>query len=97
DWQVHEAVGRSDRVNPPALLRSVFSMPKAQDKPVYGHFRQPDGSPWLVEQRGVSTPEEALAEADSTMDDAYIAGQTGEQDFAGVQQWLEKEADIERF
>ncbi|CEA06432.1 PpiC-type peptidyl-prolyl cis-trans isomerase [Pseudomonas saudimassiliensis] len=97
DWQVHEAVGRSDRDIPPALLRSVFSMPKPEDKPVYGHFRQPDGSQWLVELRGVSTPEEALAEADSPMYGAYIAGQTGEQDFAGVQQLLEEEADIERF
>ena len=96
-WQTHEAISRSDRDVPQALLRNVFAMPKPDDAPIYGHFRQPDGSQWIVELRGVSTPEEALAEADSPMYGNYIAGQTGEQDFSAVRQALQEKADIERF
>lgn len=96
-WHTHEAISRSDRDVSQALLRNVFAMPKPGDTPVYGHFRQPDGSQWIVELRGVSTPEEALAEADSPMYGNYIAGQTGEQDFSAVRQALQEKADIERF
>ncbi|SDS11237.1 peptidyl-prolyl cis-trans isomerase D [Halopseudomonas litoralis] len=96
-WLIHEAASRSDRDIAQALLRNVFTMPKPDAGPRYAHFRQPDGGQWIVELRGVSTPKEALAEADSPMYDEYIAGQTGEQDFAGVQQHLQSEADIERF
>ena len=97
EWQVYEAMGRSDQDVPQALLRNVFTMPKPDSAPVYGHFRQPDGSQWIVELRGVAIPEEAQAEAESPMYGDYIAGQTGEQDFAGVQQLLQEQADIERF
>jgi len=97
EWQVHEAISRSDRDVTQALLRNVFTMSKPGSTPEYAHFRQPDGSQWIVELRGVSIPEEALAEADSPMYGDYIAGQTGEQDFAGVQQQLQDQADIERF
>ncbi|TKA90290.1 SurA N-terminal domain-containing protein [Halopseudomonas bauzanensis] len=97
EWQVHEAISRSDRDVTQALLRNVFTMSKPGSTPEYAHFRQPDGSQWIVELRGVSIPEEALAEADSPMYGDYIAGQTGEQDFAGVQQQLQEQADIERF
>ena len=97
EWQIHEAAARADRDVHQALLRSVFSMPQPQDAPVYGHFRQPDGSQWIVELRGVATPDEALSEADEPMYGQFVAGQTGEQDFAAVRQQLEQEADIERF
>lgn len=97
EWQVYEAIARSDRDVAQALLRNVFTMPKPDAEPVYSHFRQPDGSQWIVELRGVAIPEEAQAEAESPMYGDYIAGQTGEQDFAGVQQQLQEQADIERF
>ena len=96
-WQTYEAISRSDQDVPQSLLRNVFAMPKPDDAPVYGHFRQPDGSQWIVELRGVSTPDEALTEADAPMYGNYIAGQTGEQDFSAVRQALQESADIERF
>lgn len=96
-WQLHEAVARADRDVHQALLRNVFAMPRNEEAPVYGHFRQPDGSQWIVELRGVATPEEALAEADEPMYGYYVAGQTGEQDFAAVREALQDAADIERF
>jgi len=97
EWQQHEAVARTDRDVHQALLRDVFSMPRPEGAPVYGHFRQPDGSQWIVELRGVSTPEEAVSQADEPMYGYYIAGQTGEQDFAAVREILEDEADVKRF
>ncbi|MEJ6655279.1 MAG: SurA N-terminal domain-containing protein [Pseudomonas sp.] len=97
EWRIHEAASRSDRDIAQALLRNVFTMPKPEEGPRYGHFRQPDGSQWIVALRGVATPEEAAEQAESPMYGEYIAGQTGEQDFAAVQQHLQSEAEIERF
>ena len=97
EWQLHEAAGRTDRELHQALVRAVFAMSKPVDAPEYGHFRQPDGSQWIVELRGVSTPQEPLSETDEPMYGYYIAGQTGEQDFAALQEQLQEEADIERF
>ncbi|GGI96409.1 SurA N-terminal domain-containing protein [Halopseudomonas pertucinogena] len=96
-WQAHEAVSRTNRDVHQALLRSVFSMPHPDDAPVYGHFRQPDGSQWIVELRGVATPEDLLAEEEGSMYADFVRGQTGEQDFAALRQQLQDEADIERY
>lgn len=96
-WQTHEAVARADRDVHQALLRNVFAMPHSDEGPVYGHFRQPDGSQWIVELRGVATPENLASEAEQPMYGYYVAGQSGEQDFAAVRQQLQEEADIKRF
>src|SRR5690606_23925708 len=96
-WQAHEAVSRTNRDVHQALLRSVVSMPHPDDAPVYGHFRQPDGSQWIVELRGVATPEDLLAEEEGSMYADFVRGQTGEQDFAALRQQLQDEADIERY
>lgn len=96
-WVEYEAVSRSSNELPPALLRSVFAMPKPSEGVVYGQFRQPDGSRWVVELRGVATPQDVEAQAESPMFAQFIAGQTGEQDFSAVQERLRQDADIERF
>lgn len=97
-WTEYEAVSRSSNEIPPALLRSVFAMPRPGDDAVaYGQFRQPDGSRWVVQLRGVATPEDVQAQAESPMFARFIAGQTGEQDFNAVQERLRQDADIERF
>ncbi|WP_150304020.1 SurA N-terminal domain-containing protein [Pseudomonas saliphila] len=98
DWQEHEAVGRNSQDVLPALLRSVFAMPRPDaDEDGFAQFRRPDGGRWIVQLKGVATPEKALSEAESPMFERFIAGQTGEQDFAAVQQRLQEEAEIERF
>jgi peptidyl-prolyl cis-trans isomerase D len=97
-WSEFEAVSRSDNQIPPALLRSVFAMPRPADSgPAYAQFRQPDGSRWVVQLRGVATPEDVETQAESPMFSRFIAGQTGEQDFSAVQERLRQNADIERF
>ncbi|MFT6431259.1 MAG: peptidyl-prolyl cis-trans isomerase D [Halopseudomonas sp.] len=97
-WERHEAISRSNNEMPQTLLREVFAMPRpTDDKPVYGHVRQPDGSQWVVELRGVATPQSLEAAAQSDLYQRYISGQTGEQDFTALQESLKERADIERF
>lgn len=97
-WENHEAISRANNELPQTLLRNVFAMPRpAEGEPVYGHFRQPDGSQWIVELRGVATPESLQTAAESDLYQRFIAGQTGEQDFSALQESLKERADIERF
>ncbi len=96
-WQQHEAVSRADRDISQTLIRDVFTMSHPDDKPAYAHFKQPDGSQWIVALRGVSTPDEALSEAELAGYGQYIAGQTGQQDFAAVQERLKQEANIKQY
>lgn len=97
-WERHEAISRSNSELPQMLLRDVFAMPRpTDDNPVYGHVRQSDGSQWVVELRGVATPQSLEATAQSDLYKRFIAGQTGEQDFTALQENLKERADIERF
>ena len=96
-WQVREAVSRAERDVHQALLRNVFTMPRPDDAPVYGHYAQPDGSQWIVELRGVAIPEDVVSDEDAPMYGQFVAGQAGEQDFAALRQRLQQEADIERY
>ncbi|WP_373187443.1 SurA N-terminal domain-containing protein [Halopseudomonas sp.] len=97
-WERHEAINRSNNELPQPLLRNVFAMPRPpEDRPAYAHVRQPDGSQWIVELRGVATPESLQAAAESDLYKRFIAGQTGEQDFTALQESLKERADIERF
>lgn len=97
-WNNHEAINRSNNELPQTLLRDVFALPRPADgEPVYGHARQPDGSQWIVELRGVATPESLQAAAESELYQRYISGQSGAQDFTALQQSLKERAEIERF
>lgn len=97
-WTTHEAIKRSTTDVPPALLRHVFAMPRpSSDGPAYGHFRQPDGSQWIVQLNGVATPESTAEAAEGDMYQRFIAGQVGQQDFSALQQRLKEQADIERY
>jgi len=97
-WNNHEAINRSNNELPRTLLRSVFAMPRpSEGEPVYGHERQPDGSQWIVELRGVATPESLQETAESELFQRYISGQSGTQDFTALQESLKERAEIERF
>ena len=97
-WETHEAIRRSSTDLPAPLLRSVFAMPRpASEGSVYGHFRQPDGSQWIVQLNGVATPESMDDALDGGMYQRFIAGQAGQQDFGALQDRLKEQADIERY
>ena len=95
---MHEAASRAERDIEPALLRQVFALPKpTAEQPVYTSIKKPAGGCWLVSLRGVATAEDVQSAAGAPDQYAlFIAGQTGEQDFAAAQQQLRTEADIER-
>ncbi|WP_425220565.1 SurA N-terminal domain-containing protein [Pseudomonas sp.] len=97
-WQVHEAASRAESDIEPALLRQVFALPKpSAEQPVYASLKKPAGGYWLVSLRGVATAEDVQSAAGSPDQYAlFVAGQSGEQDFAAAQQQLRTEADIER-
>ncbi|MBQ0776161.1 MAG: SurA N-terminal domain-containing protein [Pseudomonas sp.] len=97
-WETHEAIRRSSNDLPAALLRNVFAMPRPDaEGAVYGHFRQPDGSQWIVQLNGVATPQSLEEAVDGDMYQSFISGQAGQQDFSALQQRLKEQADIERF
>ncbi|UJJ33466.1 SurA N-terminal domain-containing protein [Halopseudomonas maritima] len=98
EWQLHEAAARAEGDIDPALLRQVFALPKpAADKPVYASIKQPAGGYWLVSLRGVATAADVQsAEGAPDQYALFVAGQSGQQDFAAAQQQLRTDADIER-
>ena len=99
EWQQHEAVGRGENQIDQALLRNVFAMPKPEaDKPVYARFKRAAGGYWLVVLNGVSVAEDVQsAEGGADQYGLFVAGQSGQQDFAAAQQQLRSEAEVERY
>lgn len=97
-WERHEAVGRSSSSLPAGLVRSVFAMPRpAAEGEVYGQFRQTDGSRWVVRLTGVATPVDAAEESNKQAYQQFVSGQSADQDFSAIQEYLSEQADIERF
>lgn len=99
DWELHEAAGRGATQVDPALLRNVFAMPKPEaDQPVYASFKRAAGGYWLIKLNGVAVAEDVQS-ADGAADQysLFVAGQSGQQDFAAAQQQLRSEAEIERY
>lgn len=99
EWQQHEAVTRGENQIDQALLRNVFAMPKPDgDQPAYASFKRAAGGYWLVALKGVSVAEDVQStDAGSDPFALFVAGQSGQQDFAAAQQQLRNEAEIERY
>ncbi|MEL0166990.1 MAG: SurA N-terminal domain-containing protein [Pseudomonadaceae bacterium] len=99
EWQTYEAAGRGTSEVDQALLRNVFAMPKPDaDQPVYASFKRAAGGYWLVKLNGVAVAEDVQS-ADGATDQygLFVAGQSGQQDFAAAQQQLRSEAEVERY
>ncbi|SDT99068.1 SurA N-terminal domain-containing protein [Halopseudomonas salegens] len=98
EWARHEATRRTSNSVPSALLRNIFAMPApAAEQPAYAQFAQTDGSRWIVVLNGVATPQNLAEEANDPEYRNFVAGQTGEQDFAALRQKLKEDADITRY
>lgn len=97
EWARHEAIRRTSSAVPSVLMRHVFAMPApGSERASVAHFEQTDGSRWIVMLNGVATPENLAAEAEDPEYRAFVAGQTGEQDFAALRQMLKDDAVITR-
>lgn len=98
-WQVVEAATRSQEGVEPAVLQTLFRIPKpaAADKPNFASVSLANGDLVLVRLNGVSQPEQALSGEDKAMYSRFLASRIGQQDFAAFRKQLEATADIERF
>ncbi|MFZ2288499.1 MAG: SurA N-terminal domain-containing protein [Halopseudomonas yangmingensis] len=94
----HEAVRRGQRDLSAVLLQHVFAMPRPDGAaPRFAHFASPGGGQWLVRLTGVTVAEQAEAEVDNPMFGEFIAGQTAQQDFSALQEYLRSKSKIERY
>lgn len=97
-WKVVEAVTRSQEGADPAVLQTVFRMPKPEgkDKPVYSSLKAADGSFVIVRLNGVNQGA-APTDDEKAQYRRFLASRAGQQDFAAYRAQLEAKAKIERF
>jgi peptidyl-prolyl cis-trans isomerase D len=98
-WQVVEAATRSYEGVEPAVLQTLFRMPKpaSADTPSFATVSLSNGDLVVLRLNGVSQPEQALSDEDKAMYSRFLASRVGQQDFAAFRKQLEAKADIERF
>lgn len=98
-WQVVEAATRSHEGVEPAVLQTLFRMPKpaSADTPSFATVSLSNGDLVVLRLNGVSQPEQALSDEDKAMYSRFLASRVGQQDFAAFRKQLEAKADIERF
>ncbi|AYC32841.1 peptidylprolyl isomerase [Pseudomonas cavernae] len=98
-WKMVEAATRSQEGVDPVVLQTLFRMPKpaAADKPSFAGVTLGNGDYVLLQLKGVSEPEGALAAEETEMYRRFLASRVGQQDFAAFRNELEGKAKIERF
>ncbi|MEK8082168.1 SurA N-terminal domain-containing protein [Pseudomonas sp. XK-1] len=98
-WQVVEAATRSHEGVEPAVLQTLFRMPKPAnaDTPSFATVSLNNGDLVVLRLNGVSQPEQVLSDEDKAMYSRFLASRVGQQDFAAFRKQLEAKADIERF
>ena len=98
NWKTTEAATRGQEGVDPAVLQTLFRMPKpaAKDKPTFTSVTLPDGSLMIVRLNGVN---EAAAPTDEEKVQyrRFLASREGQQDFAAYRKQLEAQAEIKRF
>ncbi|WNW11026.1 SurA N-terminal domain-containing protein [Pseudomonas sp. DTU_2021_1001937_2_SI_NGA_ILE_001] len=98
EWKVLEAVSRAQDGVDPAVLQTLFRMPKpaGKDKPEYASLSARDGSFVIVRLKGVN---EAAAPSDEEKAQyrRFLASRAGQQDFAAYRAELEHKAKIEKY
>lgn len=98
DWQVVEAATRNQDGVDPAVLQTLFRMPKpVEGTPEFAGVTLSNGDFVAIRLNGVSEPEGAVAEDEKAMYRRFLASRSGQQDFAAFRRQLESKADIERF
>jgi peptidyl-prolyl cis-trans isomerase D len=98
EWKVLEAVTRSQDGVEPAVLQTLFRMPKPEgkDKPEFASVTAADGSYVIVRLKGVNEAA-APSDAEKTQYRRFLASRAGQQDFAAYRAELESKAKIEKF
>ena len=99
DWNVTEAVTRSQEGLDPIVLQALFRMPKPTEagKPTFAGVSLNNGDYVLLRLDGVAQPEWVLKDEEKAMYRRFLASRVGQQDFNAYRAELKAEADIERF
>ena len=98
-WQELKAATRNQDGVEPAVLQALFRMPKpeATDKATFAGVTLGNGDFVVLQLKGVSEAQAALADEQKAMFRRFLASRSGEQDFAAFRARLQAEAKIERF
>ncbi|MCO8165100.1 SurA N-terminal domain-containing protein [Pseudomonas sp. 21LCFQ010] len=98
EWKVLEAVSRGQDGVDPAVLQTLFRMPKpeGQDKSEYASLSARDGSFVIVRLKGVNQAA-APSDEEKAQYRRFLASRAGQQDFSAYRAELEHKAKIEKF
>lgn len=98
-WQVVEAAARNQDGIDPAILQTLFRMPKpaATNEPTFAGVTLANGNYVLIRLTGVSEPEDDLSEEKKGIYRRFLTSRIGQQDFAAYRHQLQSMADIKRF
>ncbi len=98
EWKVLEAVTRGQEGVDPAVLQTLFRMPKpeGQDKPEYASLTAADGSYVILRLKGVNQAA-APSDEEKAQYRRFLASRAGQQDFAAYRAELEEKAKIEKY
>ncbi|WP_017939188.1 SurA N-terminal domain-containing protein [Zestomonas thermotolerans] len=96
-WQQIEAATRSQEGVEPVVLQTLFRMPRPVDgKPTFAGVALANGDYVILQLKGVSEPDDELAEDEREMYRQFLASRSGQQDFSAFRRELERSAEIER-
>ncbi|MBD8494079.1 SurA N-terminal domain-containing protein [Pseudomonas syringae] len=98
EWKVQEAVTRGQEGVDPAVLQTLFRMPKPEgkDKPEYASLTAADGSYVIVRLKGVNQAA-APSDEEKAQYRRFLASRAGQQDFAAYRAELEEKAKVEKY
>ena len=98
-WVPVEAATRSQDGVDPAVLQTLFRMPRSAspEAPAYAGVSTGNGDFAVIRLTAVSEPEGELSEEEKVMYARFLASRSGEQDYEALTQHLRASADIEKF
>jgi len=98
-WETHEAATRAQDGIAPAVLQTVFRMPRPAEggSPTFAGQSLDNGDYVVLRLKGVNEPEQALSDEERRNYRRFLASRIGQQDFESFRKKEQAEAEIERF
>lgn len=98
-WETHEAATRAQDGIAPAVLQTVFRMPRPAEggSPTFAGQSLDNGDYVVLRVKGVNEPEQALSDEERRNYRRFLASRIGQQDFESFRKKEQAGAEIERF
>ncbi|WP_312358299.1 SurA N-terminal domain-containing protein [Stutzerimonas balearica] len=98
-WETHEAATRAQDGIAPAVLQTVFRMPRPAEggSPTFAGQSLDNGDYVVLRLKGVNEPEQALSDEERRNYRRFLASRIGQQDFESFRKKEQAGAEIERF